>query len=244
MLNLFPRTKSVLLFVLICLVKSTFAEYQGYLYTLELTKTSGQVLDCYYQSNILLDDSLFGDSQLLLNRFGYTDGDNNTYLELHKTRIPYRYICVHSKTEQLEYALNDYAAFYIDSVSSIQVKEVHEFSYTTSISCRLNTEDTLWMNTKATDSFLVGGLLCEYQVISHSDELDLESLEAVCVSYVNKVEEKINELNEVLNWADGEEYRKAEKDINTLEENLDTELFEIIGEYCGKKVVILSYCTD
>ncbi len=236
---------ALILFLLLVLFKGR-AEYNGYHLKFSIETIEGQIIDGYnYIAAAYFDLDSARNSDYLVKRFSSPMFIHPPHGSVYffKNRLRYDY----QQGDDLEiyhiYGVLDSSSIPNRRVKSITLISVINQNYLTSIFNKLSIKDTIWMKFKPKEYKRYVGYLCDYTVFIHqktkvTEEADIE-LQALLANYQAKIEE----LEEEMKFANGQERTDLKKQIDDLSNEIDEQLAEIISKLNGQKVVILGTCT-
>ena len=99
------------------------------------------------------------------------------------------------------------------------------------------------MKTKPTEKHSFGGTFCSHDIYIHekNDDADkiIEDLKKISLNF----EKAIKEQQEIMESSDGKYYYQAKERIEKIEEEIDSKISEVLQNFDGMKVVIISMCS-
>jgi hypothetical protein len=222
--------KIISLLVIILLAIIVKAEYSGYHFKFQVVTIHGEVYTGYaYVAGAYIDlDSIRNTNyaKKALDQ-SWKDWDERDSLVFYSNRIQYAYTYVWDSVgvdnQNKIFDLTTRKAFAHYEIKSIFILEVIDFSYTTWISNTLSVVDTSWMNKEPVSRFMVDGYLCSHQVFVHKSSKKIEKIRKLLIRRMEEINGEENEYNE------GDE--------------LDKEIWNIVCQLFGEKVVIVTSCS-
>ncbi|GAL87387.1 hypothetical protein CHU_2386 [Sporocytophaga myxococcoides] len=220
------KTIGILIFTLVTI--SSRAEYIGYhiKFTIETKKGETRIGFVYVPSAYLDMDSIENTNYLkyALDQ-SWDDRSNKDSLFYFKERIKYQYQEVgDTQGEEREiYSLSNKQSISYQDIKLIRIIEMQDFTYLTGVSSPLSVTDIPWISKKPLQGYAFSGYLCYYQVFVHVKSKKIEGI-------IKRLTAK----------------QKSIESIDVNHENgdgVDEELWEIIKELYGEKVVVITECT-
>jgi len=241
--------KNILTIVLCALFSmSAQAEYDGHHIEFEIETFDGTLVKGYVNriSMYYHSDTMSYAEYLEYNRgmiFLGSSSDEGTYILFYKHLLRYEYKNRYNADKKsVICTLVDEQQILESSIKSVKVINIIDFSYTESLGNIFSIDDLEWTNTEVVDKLSLGGHLCNHELFIHQKSGEVyavfEELEAYRIIY----DKKVALLTEIVESADGPLHWAAREELEEMEEEMDDDIFEIIGKLSGLKVVIISYC--
>lgn len=216
----------------ILIMSSAKADYNGYHISFTIEKSGGKLSKgfVYVASVYLNQDSLKSTNYLkkALDQSFKEGGerDSLTYFA-HRLKYEYRSVGSPEDSKTSTYTLKDKAVVAFDEIVSIKIDQMIQYGYLVGISSDLKLSDTTWTKKDPVKNVSYSGYLCYHQLLVH---VNSDKIEAI----LKRLEAKQKEIDELdFNTDDG--YKIGDK--------IDEELWEIVSELVGEKVVVISECT-
>ncbi len=224
----YPMNKllGILIFTLITITAR--AEYNGYhiKFKIETTKGETRIGFVYVPSAYFDKDSIQSTDYLkyALDQ-SWGDRDNKDSLFYFKERIKYQYQEVgNTQGEKREiFALNNKQSISYKDIKLITIIEMQDFTYLIGVSSPLSISDVTWISKKPLQSYAFSGYLCYYQVFVHVNSKKIEGI----IKRLNAKQKSIENMD--VDYENGDA--------------VDDELWKIIKELYGEKVVVITECT-
>lgn len=236
-----------LLFFILLLPLIAFAEYNGHQIKFSVEfNDGGEIIGYSYLASIYQKDKSIGYKEFLetnyelILRNHYNDSIGEfTYFQ---NRIKYNYKDYDGE-KRFIYTLTDKKEIDKQNIKKFKIIELTDQSYAIGISTNHNWKDRLWMKTKPTEKHSFGGTFCSHDIYIHekNDDADkiIEDLKKISLNF----EKAIKEQQEIMESSDGKYYYQAKERIEKIEEEIDSKISEVLQNFDGMKVVIISMCS-
>lgn len=240
--------KAVIILAIILLSISARADW-GSNYQIKFTIGTGNGKICNGYSCVYRDffnvDSLENTEYLkkeFYKRFSEGRKDTITYFQ---DRIEYEYKRqVWYEAEQKEIEQKDTIYYLVDQVDiplrdirTIRIDGVVEVSPFDGISSELQLGDTTWMKQEPVKRFDFNGYFCSYKIFIHVNSVRVNAV-------IGKLELKQEETDKKIELSYLSETAEESYKIMHEVEKIGEEVWEILKELDGEKVVVVFHCTD
>jgi hypothetical protein len=165
--------------------------------------------------------------KLALDKSG-KEWDKRDSLEYFAHRVSYHYRNTFDSTgeQHTTYFLTGREKTAFSAIKKITIHEMIDHTYLYGISTNLDLKDTSWIKTRPVKTFSIGGYLCSHQVYVHQNSPKVTAI-------LKRLEAKRAEIEKM--DTDSDDPDKWDK--------TDEEVWMIIRELEGLKVVVITECT-
>ena len=220
------------------------AEYQSVYINFMAVTVQGDSLSGYITlpTEYLNEDSL--ESQSYLRRvFDGADHKRADTLIYAKHLIAYRYVGMYSEDTSVAYVLLGTGSLLRSSIVHLQIKSHFSYTYLTGVHNINTIGDTAWACKPPVLREAVSGYLCDWTILVHTRSAKTDAV----IAKLKKAEASMRKLEEdyasLRNQGVSAAQEEVENALNEREEKIDEELSNLLDEFEGEKVVIVSFCS-
>lgn len=241
------KKQVIIFFTFLFLPFIVFAEYNGHQIEFTIELNNGEKVIGYnylasvYQSDKTIDYKEFLEKNyeiVLRNQYNDSLGELTYFLN----RIKYNYLDYNGDSRFI-YTLTDKKAIDKQQIKSFKIIELTSQSYAIGISTEHKWEDRFWMSKNPIEKISTAGYLCEFQIFIHETNSNIEQLKKKLEIVAIELDKEIKEQQKILENSNGKSYHEAGDKIEELEGFIDIRISELLQEFNGMKVVIISMCT-
>ena len=231
--------------VILLLVLSSYtlkAEYNGWYIQFKITTNAdSSILGWAYVAEAYFKKDSINNSNYLIERFDVLDHQQRGTINFYHHLLTYRFKSFAGDDEKI-YTMLAEDSIEVNEIKSIEVLKMHEFWYLQGVVSKHEISDTTWMQTPVLERITTGGELCTWDIFVHQKSEAIENLKATLSTIEKKYSNKIEAIEDELNYAEGD-HEKLEHEIDNLLEQKEDEMYEKIKKFKGNKVVIISFCS-
>lgn len=236
------KNKILVILFLVFGVNALKAEYNGWYIQFEITtKANTSIVGWTYVAEAYFNKDSIHNSNYLIERFDVLDHQKQGTINFYHHLLTYRFKSFAGDDEKI-YTLIEEDSIPVNEIKSMQVLKMHEFWYLQGVVSKHQISDTTWMKSPVLERITVGGELCTWDIFVHQKSEAVEKLKAALSIIENKYTQKIEALEEELDYAEGD-HEKLEDEIDNLLEQKEDDIFKKIKNFELKKTVIISFCS-
>lgn len=229
------KVKGLIILILFLTSLEAIAEYNAYQIKFIIELNDGSEIQAFtaipsgYINNneIPVETYLEENPKSLLQNF-IVSGEGET--KYFANRIKYTFDCG-GDSKCWIYKVIDPKTLDFNSINCIDVLEIIDQSYISTLSSKHTIEDQEWMNSEPVERHRFGGLLCSSEIFIHKKTSKTDAIIKKLKKYSETLEVKAKQL-------------ESSKDEEVLYKKADHEIGEIILEFDKlSKVVVITECT-
>ena len=230
--------------LLILIANHSTAEYGGWYikFTLETT-SNANITGHIYVASAYFDKDSINRPHYVIEKFDQLTQIQNDTITFFRNRIAYNYIPYGGPDTVTAYTLVNEDLISVQSIRSIVIDEMIDFSYLVGIGSELSLRDQRWMKRAPVQSLGEGGYLCDWQIFIHKRTRQTDRVVEELNAFNDAYNARVEELNERLKHVDGQEYIDAEEELKSLEESIDSAKRDMIKKFNKMKVVVVVFCS-
>lgn len=240
-------TKNLFAYILLLLPLSAFAEYNGHQIEFIIETTDGREIHGYnYLAMVSIQDEslsyqeyLEANFEIVLNNHFNDSVGTHAYFQ---HRIKYNFTNLYGGTGFI-YTLTDKRSIDTNKVKSFKIIGLTDQSYAVGISTGHDYKDRIWMAGEPLEKYGFGGTFCSHDIFLHETNRETDRIIAELQKVSDDFEKELKELNEEMRSSDGAAHWEAEEKIDNLEEEIDEKISNVLQNFSGMKVVIITMCT-